>query len=134
MLSCNRSLSPLQRRSMQLFGCNLIFAVALTTVARMVNEDRHLAPPLAWLLAIAPAIPVAGTVAVVGRYLKRETDEFVRSLVVQSLLWGLGVTMVTDTVLGGLLQNHGSLLPILNIDLFCVTAMLALRIQLWRNQ
>ena len=69
-------------------------------------------------------------------YLRREGDEYVRMLVVQSLLWGLGVTMVANTsfgVLSDYFDSHG-LLPVLNIDLFCITAMLAMRVQLWRSR
>jgi hypothetical protein len=75
-------------------------------------------------------------VAVIGRYLSRETDEFVRMLATHSLLWALGVTMVADTILGALNQYNflPGLLPVLNIELFWITALIALHIQLWRNR
>jgi hypothetical protein len=38
-------------------------------------------------------------VYIVGQYLARETDEFIRMIVTRSLLWGLGVTMVANIVL-----------------------------------
>jgi hypothetical protein len=89
-----------------------------------------------YLLAILPAIPVIGIIAVVGRYLARENDEFVRMMVVQALLWGLGITFVTDTVLGGLYAapSIDRLIAPLNLDLFVVSAAVALRIQMWRNR
>jgi hypothetical protein len=136
LFACNRQLSPLQRRSMQLFGANLALAAVLSLLLRDHFKDAHSPAFLPYLIAILPAIPVAGIVFVAGRYLARETDEFIRALVVQSLLWGLGLTFVADTYLGGLLAHPGvfRLIPILNIDLFCVSAMVALRVQLWRNR
>jgi hypothetical protein len=137
---CNKHLSPLQRRSMQIFGANLALIVFLTTLARDISKHDHPGMVLVYLFAIFPAIPVAFIVAAAGRYLARETDEFIRMLVMQSLLWGLGVTMVADTLLGGLFLGNilggkwPDILPLFNIDLFSVTAMAALRIQLWRNQ
>ena len=72
----------------------------------------------------------------IGRYLARETDEFIRTLVVVSMLWSFGIIMVVDTVLGVLFRSSAGLhiLPMLNIDLFCVVTPLALRIQLWSNR
>jgi hypothetical protein len=125
---------------MQLFGSNLTLVVLFTMAGRELQEHHHLFLPLVYLLAILPAVPVAVMVAAAGRYLVRETDEFVRMLVMQSLLWALGVTMVADTLLGGLFLSDilggrwPSILPLFNIDLFCVTAMIALRVQLWRNR
>ena len=137
MQLCNKHLTPIQRRSMQMFGGNLTLIVALTTAARVMHEQGRAIGPLYTVLAVLPVLPVIAILAIVGRYLARETDEFIRMIVMQSLLWGFGITMVADTLLGGLFPSDshlGSLLPILNIDLFCVSAMVAQRVQLWRNQ
>jgi hypothetical protein len=140
MQLCNKHLSPLQRRSVQIFGANLALTGCLTTFAREISRHDHPGVALVYLFAIFPAIPAALIVAAAGRYLARETDEFIRMLVMQSLLWGLGVTMVADTLLGGLFLSNilggkwPSILPLFNIDLFSVTAMAALRIQLWSNR
>jgi hypothetical protein len=52
------------------------------------------------------------------------------------MLWAFGIMMVIDIFLGVLLRQSNGLriLPILNIDIFCVVAPFALRIQLWRNR
>jgi hypothetical protein len=132
---CNRQLSPLQRRSIGLFGANLALAAVLSLATRDLFK-AHAAAPLLYLMALLPTIPVIGIITVVGRYLARETDEFIRALVVQSVLWGLGITFAVDTYLGGLFAHPEifRLIPILNIDLFCVSVGVALRIQLWRNR
>ena len=99
-------------------------------------KDMHPSALFIYLTALLPTIPVVGIVVVVSRYLARETDDFIRMLVVQSLLWGLGITFVLDTYLGGLFSHPQifRLIPILNIDLFCVSVGIAVRIQLWRNR
>jgi hypothetical protein len=131
----NRQLSSLQRRSMQVFGACL--ALIAFIELSWIDLAKH-NPPTAVivLFAILPAMLVVAMIVAVGRYLARETDEFIRSLVVVSMLWSFGVMMVVDTVLGVLLRSSPGLriLPMLNIDLFCVVTPLALRIQLWRNQ
>jgi hypothetical protein len=136
---CNRHLSPLQRRSLQLFGANLVLTAVLLLQSQIAHKtylDAHPSVVLMYLLAILPAIPVIGVIAVVGRYLARENDEFVRMMVVQALLWGLGITFVADTFLGGLYADPSidRLIPPLNLDLFAVSAGVALRIQMWRNR
>ena len=133
---CNRHLSPLQRRTIQLFSTNLGLTAVLLLMAHKTYLHEHPSVALMYLLAILPAIPVIGIIAVVGRYLARENDEFVRMMVVQALLWGLGITFVTDTVLGGLYAapSIDRLIAPLNLDLFVVSAAVALRIQMWRNR
>jgi hypothetical protein len=135
-LLCNRQLSPLQRRTMGFFGANLGLTAALSMVTHDFFKPDHLSLFLSYLLATITTIPVIGIIAVVSRYLKRENDEFVRMIVVQAILWGLGVVMAVDTFLGGLLiyPSLTKLIPILNIDLFCVVTGVAVRVQLWRNR
>ena len=136
MALCNRQLSPLQRRTTQLFGANLALTATLTVAAREFYKQTHRAFVTVYLLATLLTLPVIGVIVVVGRYLTRETDEFVRMLVVQALLWGIGVTFTVDTFLNGLFAfpDIYRLIPILNLDLFCVTCGVAMRVQLWRNR
>ena len=46
------------------------------------------------------AANAAASLAVVGLYIAEETDEFERSILVQSMLWGLGGTLSVATVWG----------------------------------
>lgn len=133
---CNKQLSPLQRRTMALFGANLGLTAVLSLATRDLVKDVHPSALLIYFTALLPTLPVIGIVATVSRYLTRETDDFIRMIVVQALLWGLGITFVVDTYLGGLLAHPQifRLIPILNIDLFCVSVGVAVRIQLWRNR
>ncbi|HXR37685.1 MAG TPA: hypothetical protein VN776_01250 [Terracidiphilus sp.] len=132
---CNQ-LKPLQRRSGGQFGTFLILTMLTFASARAAAEYSLVSKLVLRLIELLPTIPVAAMIFIVGRYLKRETDEFVRMLVTQSLLWGLGVTMIGDIVFGVVFENfttHG-LSQIYNIDVFCITALAALFIQLRRNQ
>lgn len=133
---CQKGISPLQRRTMQLVGANLGLIAALSLATRDFFKAGDSNNLFLYLVAALPTIPVICMVAVIGRYLARETDEFIRMLVVQSLLWGLGITFVFDTYLGGLFAHPQifRLIPVLNIDLFAISFGVALRIQLWRNR
>jgi len=44
-------------------------------------------------VAIVPSLPILAVIAIVGLYLKEETDEFKREIFIQSLLWGSGLTL-----------------------------------------
>jgi hypothetical protein len=63
---------------------------------------RHLHPTgfITYLLAVLPALPLVASLAVVGLYIAEETDEFERSILVQSMLWGLGGTLSVATIWG----------------------------------
>jgi hypothetical protein len=56
--------------------------------------------PLAWALALLPALPLLAIIAIMGVYLREEGDEFIRNILVESMLWGVGVTLAIMTVWG----------------------------------
>lgn len=130
---CNRNLSPLQRRSLQMFGAGVAGASGCTLTVRDAMKHAHPSTAVIYGLAILAAIPVGVLIFIVGRYLARETDEFVRMLVVKALLWGFGVTMVADTIYSYLAEYAGDgrangMLQMMNIDVFFVSAAIALRL------
>src|ERR1700748_2174701 len=55
---------------------------------------------LAYGLAVLPALPLIATLVIVGLYLVDEQDEFQRNLFIQSVLWGIGLSMAVMTVWG----------------------------------
>ena len=94
--------------------------------------------PLVEFLAL---IPMLGILYFVGRYLALETDEFVRTIVVKSILWAAAVIIVVDTLQSALVQWNPawSLLQrneiaSMNLDIFAITAGLAFAFQIWRNR
>jgi len=63
---------------------------------------HHLHPTglIVYVLAVLPAIPLIGSIAIVGLYIAEESDEFERSIVVQSMLWGFGGAFAVSTIWG----------------------------------
>jgi hypothetical protein len=134
-MTLGKNLSMLQRRS--LAGCSgcMGLLVALTMV-RWETASDHLPPAIVYLIALSPAIPVALILAIAGRYVAKETDEFIKTTVVHSLLWAFGVTLIVDIGIGSLSQympSMGRLVALVSVDLFCIVAMIALRVLLWRS-
>jgi hypothetical protein len=139
MSFCRQNLSPLQRRFTGLFAFTLIATAILYGVHISFKEGHlgsnggHSAPTLGYALSALPVIPFLAMMALIPRYFAREKDEFVRVLVIRALLWGFAVPLVIDTV-WGFLWPLSPVIPMMNVDLFCITAMIALRIQGWRYQ
>ena len=63
---------------------------------------HHLHPTgfIVYVLAVLPALPLIGSLIVVGLYITEESDEFERSILVQSMLWGFGGTLAVTTIWG----------------------------------
>jgi hypothetical protein len=135
MLNFNKNLSSLQRRSVKMFaGC--LGAVVALTLLRWDTAAMDIPMGVRYLLAVSPALPVAAMMVIVGRYVARETDEFIKTLVTQSVLWAVGVTLIAGIVMGALAQfmpPMGRLLPLVSIDLFCIVFAIVLRTKLWRT-
>ena len=62
--------------------------------------------PRSYLLAAAPAVPLAGTAIVAALFLKNDADELMRRMTVESALWAGGFTLVEATV-WGFLETFG---------------------------
>ena len=63
---------------------------------------HHLHPTgfIVYVLAVLPALPLIASLVIVGLYIAEESDEFERSILVQSMLWGFGGTLAVTTVWG----------------------------------
>ncbi len=136
---CKSKLSPLQRRTMSLLGATLGICSALSVTLHQI-EPNHFMTATNLFLAVVGAAPIIFTMILLGRYLTQETDEYVRALVVRALLWGFGLIMVADTVLGyvfafeAVSSIHLRTLGVFNLEIFLITAGISLRIQMWRDQ
>jgi peptidoglycan/LPS O-acetylase OafA/YrhL len=71
--------------------------------------------------SVLPALPVLGVLLRVGRYLREEKDEYVRSLTVQTILVGTGVLLAAMMVSDFLraFANTGALPPFVGFLIFC---------------
>lgn len=113
--------SPAARRYLARFFPAILAYVAVLFGSIWTIRNLHPEGPLLWLVAVAPAVPIIAAIAAMGLYMVEETDEFLRAILAQSMLWGIGVTMALCTV-WGFLENAG-LLPhpplYLIFPLFC---------------
>ena len=82
---------------------------------------------LLWILDVAPAMPILAVIAIMGLYIAEETDELPRAVMVQSMLWGIGLTLAAATVWGFL--ENADLVPHLSsfliFPIFCAAMGLA---------
>lgn len=100
--------TPASRRYLRRFLPAMFGYVVVLFASLWLIRTYHPTGPLLWLLGVAPAIPIIAVIAVMGLYLVEEADEFLRTVLVQSLLWGMGVTMAFCTA-WGFLENVGAL-------------------------
>lgn len=71
-------------------------------IARWTFHHLHPSGLVVYLLAILPALPLVASLAIVGFYITEESDEFERSIIVQSMLWGLAGALSISTIWGSL--------------------------------
>jgi len=74
--------------------------------ATWLFKHHQVTGPLAWVVAILPALPIVGMFAAIGVYLVEETDEYVRVLMVRQTLWASGFALSIATV-WGFLESFG---------------------------
>jgi hypothetical protein len=67
-------------------------------ITRWVFHHLHPTVLVVYLLAVLPALPLVGTLAIVGLYIAEESDEFERSILIQSMLWGFGGALAISTI------------------------------------
>ena len=82
---------------------SILYAAFL--LAAVYGFKHKLVPsPLAYPVAILPALPIIGIFVAMGRYLVEEQDEYVRMLMVRQTLWASGFALSVATV-WGFLEN-----------------------------
>ena len=96
--------NPAVRRYKRRFLVTMLFYVLFIVVSVWVFVHHRPAGVLAYGLAVLPALPIVGMLAVFGLYLAEEKDELQRSIFVESMLWSTGATLAATTV-WGFLEN-----------------------------
>ena len=76
--------------------------IVLIVSAALYFHRFHPHGPLAYFLAVLPALAILGVIVSLGVYLVEEKDEFQRNLMVELLLWGLGGVLVVTSAWGTL--------------------------------
>lgn len=96
--------NPAARRYLRRFALTMFLYAVFLTLSVSVFVRYHPTGPLAWFLAVLPALPNIGLLAIFGLYLAEEKDDFQRFIGVQSMLWGIGGTLSVTTI-WGFLEN-----------------------------
>src|SRR5271157_172561 len=125
-MNCSTN-NPAARRYMWRFSVTMLLYILFLVLAVWVFVHHHPTGPLAWLLALLPALAIIGQIAAFGMYLAEEKDEFQVALGGKSMLWGIGGTLAV-TVVWGFLENFVHLRHldlILVYPLFCILSGLA---------
>ena len=134
-----RSLTSVQRRTLGLIFANMMLIGLISAGTHFALASSHRARALVVLFAALPAFPMLAIILLLGRYLVRETDEFIRMMVVKSLLWGAAATVAGDMMQSSLValspgfwSLDPGILTIMNFDLFVTAAFASLAFQVWR--
>ncbi|MEO5493774.1 MAG: hypothetical protein ABIR08_07080 [Sphingomonas sp.] len=89
----------IQRYNKRVVLLSLVYAVTL--VGAVYGFKHHLvAGPIAWVVAVLPALPIVGIFAVIGLYLVEEQDEYVRVMTVRQTLWASAFALSIATIWG----------------------------------
>jgi uncharacterized YccA/Bax inhibitor family protein len=89
----------IQRYNKRVIVLSLIYAITL--VGAVYGFKHHLvAGPVAWVVAVLPALPIVGIFAVIGLYLVEEQDEYVRVMTVRQTLWASAFALSIATIWG----------------------------------
>jgi len=79
--------------------------VGVVFYSKWALQHFHVTGYKVYVLAIFQVLPLVASLAAVGLYVAEETDEFLRSVLVQSILWGLGASLTVSTVWGTLADS-----------------------------
>jgi hypothetical protein len=71
-----------------------------------VYDRMHPTGAAVGVLAALPVLPILGVIALAGRYLRDEPDEFKRDVTVRCLLWGCA-GCVAESLFGGYVRVFG---------------------------
>lgn len=91
---------PPMRRYLLRFGVSMSAYVILLVAAVSLGRQGLAEGPWGYAIALAPALAILCCIASVALYLAEETDEFARTTLIHSLLWGAAGTLSVATIWG----------------------------------
>lgn len=95
-------ISHATRRYLFRLAPTMVVYVLFVFFAKWSFQHLHPSGFAVYLLAILPALPMVGSLVIVGLYIAEESDEFERSILVRSVLWGLGGSLAVGSIWGAL--------------------------------
>lgn len=78
----------------------VMIAMSIYMIALFAAVKQTPGTAVAYAVALIPALAVAATFLIIGRYLVEETDEYLRARTVRQILWATGVTMIFASLWG----------------------------------
>lgn len=94
----NRTIAT-RRYDHRVIAASLAYAVFLV-VAVFLFKHHLISGPLAYVIAILPALAVCAMFVAMGRYLIEEQDEYLRMVMVRQSLWASALALTTATIWG----------------------------------
>lgn len=88
-----------KRYNRRLIWLSLAYA-AFLIAAVYGFKHQLLGGPIAYVVAILPALPIIGIFIAIARYLVEEGDEYLRMLMVRQTLWASGFALSVATIWG----------------------------------
>jgi len=134
MPACIKGFNAFQLRSIRLIEIVMGVAVATQMLLQAVLERHNVSIAVHYGMGTLAVVPVIATMVLIARYLSGEKDEYLRHLVVQSILWGFGLALIVDIFLS--FVDHHFFIPIgnINMDVFILTSSIMLEFKIRRNQ
>ena len=96
----------MRRYTFRIIGFGLAYAGALIGAIMVMKQPWAPQGPLAYLLAVLPALPILGMIWAIGRLIVETDDEYQRFLFVKQTLIATGLTLAIATI-WGFLENFG---------------------------
>jgi len=81
-----------------------LISLGVVIYTKWAFQHFHPAGFRIYVLALLPAVPTVASLVVVGLYISEEKDEFERSIIIRSVLWGLGAALAVGSTWGMLEQ------------------------------
>jgi hypothetical protein len=99
-LLCDETTGSARRRyNRRVLWLTALYGVLVIGFA-LILKATHPVTPIRYAMGLVSAAPAVGTIVALGVYLAEEPDEFRRRLLVEAVVWGMGVVMVLTTVWG----------------------------------
>ncbi len=86
----------------------VVTVVYVALIVMNVAISKAFAPPqlVLGIMAVLTSLPIVGMIAVMGLYIREETDEFVRYRLVTAMLVAIGILLSLTSILGFLQIEH----------------------------
>ena len=113
------STMPAVKRYTRRMGWAFAAYVAALFGANAIDHAYHPGGATLIALSVVPALPIIAIIAIIGRYLVEERDEYLRHRIVTCMLFGTGVLLAVGTVYN-FLSGSGAIDPMPRLWVFPV--------------